>query len=188
MAYTGLKNFYYAVVTEDAVDGTTTYEAPKRLGAAISLSETPTTSMSTLYAENGPAETASANGPTTAEVGVKDLAPEVLADLLGQKLNTDGVLIQNREDKAPYVALGFQMTGESENDAFVWLYKGKFSRPTTSGATKGESVEFSTPTISSTFIARDSDGKEKASVKQSETNQAITDAWFSSVYEETPQV
>ena len=63
MAYTGLKNFYYAVVTEDAVDGTTTYEAPKRLGAAISLSETPTTSMSTLYAENGPAETASANGP-----------------------------------------------------------------------------------------------------------------------------
>lgn len=185
MAYTGLKNFYYAKVTEDAEAGTV-YESPKRLGAAISLSESPTTNMATLYAENGPAETAASNGPTTAEVGVKDLSPEVLADLLGQKMNTDGVLIQSREDRAPYVALGFQMTGESENDAFVWLYKGKFSRPTTSGATKGESVEFSTPTISSTFIARDSDGKEKASIKQGEANQEITDAWFASVYEEAP--
>lgn len=187
MAYTGLKNFFYAVLTEDTVDGATTYEAPKRLGAAISLSETPTTSMNTLYAENGPAETASANGPTTAEIGVKDLSPEVRADLLGQKLNSDGVLIQSREDKAPYVALGFQMTGESENDAFVWLYKGKFSRPTTSGTTKGETVEFSTPTISATFIGRDSDGKEKASKKQDEVNKAITDAWFDAVYEETPE-
>ena len=186
MAYTGLKNFYYAVVTEDAVDGTTTYEAPKRLGAAISLSETPTTSMSTLYAENGPAETASANGPTTAEVGVKDLSQQVRADLLGQAINEDGVLIQGREDRAPYVALGFQMTGESENDAFVWLYKGKFSRPTTSGTTKGESVEFSTPTISATFIGRDSDGKERASIVQDEANAAITAAWFNAVYEPTP--
>lgn len=187
MAYTGLKNFYYAIVTEDAEAGTT-YEAPKRLGAAISLSETPTTNMSTLYAENGPAETASSNGPTTAEVGVKELTPQVRADLLGQTVNADGVLVQSRDDRAPYVALGFQMTGESENDAFVWLYKGKFSRPTTSGTTKGESVEFSTPTISATFISRDSDGQERASIVQDETNQAITAAWFTNVYEVTPQV
>lgn len=188
MAYTGLINFYYAKMTEDVVAGTTTYETPKRMGAAISLSETPTTNMSTLYAENGPSETASANGPTTAEVGVKELAPEVRADLLGQTINADGVLIQSREDRAPYVALGFQMTGESENDAFVWLYKGKFSRPTTAGTTKGESVEFSTPTISATFIGRDSDGEEKASLVKNETNQAIADAWFSKVYEATPEV
>ncbi|MEX1122959.1 MAG: major tail protein [Balneolales bacterium] len=188
MAYTGLKNFYYAVLTDDAVEGTTTYSAPKRLGAAISLNETPTTSMNTLYAENGPAETASANGPTSAEVGVKDLSQEVRSDLLGQSINADGVLIQGREDKAPYVALGFQMTGESENDAFVWLYKGKFSRPTTAGTTKGESVEFSTPTISATFIGRDSDGKERASIIQDEANTVVTDAWFTSVYEATPEV
>lgn len=187
MAYTGLKNFYYAKVTEDA-DAGTTYDAPKRMGAAISLNETPTTNTATLYAENGPAETASANGPTTAEVGVKDLAPEVLADLLGQTINSEGVLIQGREDRAPYVALGFQMTGESENDAFVWLYKGKFSRPTTSGTTKGESVEFATPTISANFIGRDSDGKEKARVIQSPENTAITDAWFTKVYEPAPVV
>ena len=183
MAYTGLKNFYYAVVTDDTAGGSTAYAAPKKLGAAISLSETPTTSTNTLYAENGPAETASANGPTTAEIGVKDLSPQVLADLLGQTINADGVLIQGREDRAPYVALGFQLTGESENDAFVWLYKGKFSRPSTSGNTKGESVEFSTPAISATFIGRDSDGKERASVVKTDANALVTDAWFTSVYE-----
>lgn len=187
MAYTGLKNFYYAKMIDDAEAGTT-YDAPKRMGDAISLSETPTTNTATLYAENGPAETASANGPTTAEIGVKDLSPQVLADLLGQTVNADGVLIQSREDRAPYVAVGFQMTGESENDAFVWLYKGKFSRPTTSGTTKGESVEFSTPTITASFIGRDSDGQEKARIIQSETNQAIADAWFTNVYESTPAV
>lgn len=188
MAYTGLKNFHYAVLTDDVLDGTTTYSVPKRLGAAISLTETPTTNSSTLYADNGPSETATANGPTTAEIGVKDLTPEVRADLLGQTINADGVLVQSRGDKAPYVALGFQMTGESENDAFIWLYKGKFSRPTTSGTTKGESVEFATPTISATFIGRDSDEKEKVSVVQSETNAAITAAWFTKVYEEAPEV
>lgn len=188
MAYTGLKNFYYAVMTDDVVDGTTTYETPKRLGAAIALSETPTTSMNTLYAENGPAETASANGPTTAEIGVKDLAPEVRADILGQRLDANGVLHQNRNDKAPYVALGFQMTSETESDAFVWLYKGKFGRPSTTAATKGESVEFSTPTISATFIGRDSDGEEKSSIVQNDANQAVVDAWFTAVHEETPAV
>lgn len=188
MAYTGLKNFFYAVMSDDALDGSTTYETPKRLGAGISLNETPTTSMNTLYADNGPAETASSNGPTTVEIGVKDLTPEVSADLLGQSIDADGALIRGREDKAPYVALGFQLTGESENDAFVWLYKGKFSRPSTSGSTKGESVEFSTPTISATFIGRDSDGKERASVVQNDTNAAITDAWFNAVYESTPVV
>ncbi len=182
MAYTGLKNFYYATVTDDVQGGATTYGAPKKLGAAISLNETPSTSTNTLYAENGPAETASANGPTTAEVGVKDLSPQVLADLLGQTVNADGVLVQGRDDRAPYVALGFQLTGESENDAFVWLYKGKFSRPTTSGTTKGESVEFATPAISATFIGRDSDGQERASVVKDGTNAAVTDAWFTSVY------
>lgn len=188
MAYTGLIKFHYAKMIDDVIGGATTYDTPKPLGAAISLTETPTTSMSTLYAENGPSETGSANGPTTAEIGVKELTQQVLADLLGQKLNADGVLEQGRDDKAPYVALGFQMTGENENDAFVWLYKGKFSRPTTTAATKGESVTFNTPTISATFLDRDSDGKHKAKLVQNDTNAAKAAAWFNKVYEYTPVV
>lgn len=188
MAYTGLIKIHYALLENDVKGGETTYATPKPLGAAISLSETPTTSMSTLYAENGPSETATANGPTTAEVGVKDLSEEVLADLLGQTINEDGVRLQGRNDKAPYVALGFQLTGESENDAFIWLYKGKFSRPTTTGTTKGESITFNTPTISATFIDRDSDGEHKASLVQSATNAAVTGAWFNKVYDPTPTV
>ncbi|TDL34578.1 phage tail protein [Jeotgalibacillus sp. S-D1] len=187
MAYTGLINFHYAILESDNESGTI-YGTPKRLGAAISLTETPTTNTGTLYAENGPSETASSNGPTTAEIATKDLSQEVRADLLGQKIDENGVLKQNREDKAPYVAFGFQMTGEAENDAFVWLYKGKFSRPNTTGTTKGESIEFATPSITATFIGRDSDGEEKASVIQNEENSAVTASWFDSVYEGTPTV
>ncbi|WP_227397325.1 major tail protein [Jeotgalibacillus aurantiacus] len=186
MAFTGLIKFHYAKQLTDVPGVGATYDTPKPVGSAISLSETPTTSMTTLYAENGPSETAAANGPTAAEIGVKDLTDEVLADLLGQTINADGVRIQSRNDTAPYVALGFQMTSESGDDAFVWLFKGKFARPSRTANTKGESVEFNTPTITATFISRDFDGEEKATIRKNATNSAITDSWFEAVYEPVP--
>ncbi|TFE02887.1 major tail protein [Jeotgalibacillus salarius] len=184
--YTGLDNFHYAILTDDPKGGPTVYDTPVALKGAMSFNETPTTNMATLYSDNGPSATASSNGPTTVEIGIAALSLEDRAALLGQKINSDGALVQSRNDRAPYVAFGCRLTGEDEDDAYIWLYKGKFSRPTQTNNTKGESPEFQTPTISATFIGRDSDGHEKIHIVQDDSNQAVIDAWFDAVSEETP--
>lgn len=71
-----------------------------------------------------------------------------------------------------------------------WLYRVKFGIPSTSLATKGDSITFSTPTIEGTVLRRnkpDGSGKHpwKAEVTEGEKDvpaSVVTD-WYKSVYE-----
>ena len=88
------------------------------------------------------------------------------------------------------MAIGFRAKKSNGKYRYFWLYRVKFGIPSTSLATKGDSITFSTPTIEGTVLRRnkpDGSGKHpwKAEVTEGEKDVpacVVTD-WYKSVYE-----
>lgn len=179
----GMSSVHYAIMQDDE-----TYTTPKPLAGAITATISPTTNLETLYADDQAYEVATALGDISVELNVADIPTDVLKDLLGHKINSDGVLIKSATDIAPYVALGFKSVKSNGKYRFVWYYKGKFQPEEQEYQTKEDSPKFQTPTISGTFVPREKDKQWQAQVDEDDTGvkpEVITN-WFAAVYEETP--
>lgn len=179
MATIGLKDLHYSKIIKDDETGVT-YEAPKKIAPAISVGMKTNSESTTLYADDGPAATDSSLGMTEVTINTSDLPTEVEADLLGHTVNEDGVLVGNADDSAPYVAIGFKSKTSDGGEMFVWLLKGKFSVPEANHQTKGESIEYQTPTIVGQFLKRQFDGDWRYKVRSNDTgvNAATITNWF----------
>lgn len=178
MATIGLRDIYYAKLLTDPVGGTATYEAPKRLAGAISANINPNSSSATLFADDGPADTAATLGEISLELNVSDIPLETQAELLGHTVDA-GVLKKKGGDVPPWVAVGFRTLKSNGSYRYYWLNKGKFATPEEDLKTKGDSIEFTTPTISGSFVKRDSDDEwqRQADADDSASATAIT-KWF----------
>lgn len=186
---TGLAEIHYALLTKDDSTGAT-YGTPKKLGDAISAKVSPAVNSATLFAENGPLVTANALGEITVEISVADIPFDIQAELLGMTLNADGVLIDNAEDQAPEVALGFKRTTNTGKSRYVWLLKGKFKLPEEEAKTAEGTTAFQTPTMTGTFVKRVSDGnwRYRVDAGAADVKQSVIDNWFKAVYSETPTI
>lgn len=189
MATIGLDKPHFAIITEDA-DGNETYGEPKVMAKAIQVDLTVNTSTATLYADDGADETVNEFVNGTLSMGLNDLLSTVAAEMLGARVDQNGVLITSSEDVAPYVAVGFRAKKSNGKYRYFWLYRVKFGVPSTNLATKGESITFQTPTIEGTIMRRnkpDTQGKHpwKTEVTEGDTNvtAATLNSWFSAVYE-----
>ena len=149
MAKIGLNNFWYSHLTE-AQDGTPSYDGAKTLGKAISSSASITNNSAKLYADDVLAESDSSFQSGTLTLGVDDDRDRTFADLLGHSITEEGEVLSNANDIAPWVACGKVIVKLVENVRYykaVVFYKVKFHEPNDEDNTKGESVEFSTPSI-----------------------------------------
>ena len=178
MATIGLRDIYYALLKTDPVGGTATYEAPVRIAGAISAHINPYASSATLFADDGPSDIASTLGEISLELNVADLDLATQAVLLGHTLD-GGILKKKGSDVPPWVAIGFRTLKSNGSYRYYWLNKGKFSVPEEDLQTKGDSVEFKTPTISGSFVKRDSDDEwqRQADADETESATAISN-WF----------
>lgn len=184
MPVIGLRDFHVAVMNTDG-----TYAVPKKIAPAISATITPNFNITTLYGDDQAVAVAEALGDIDVEINPTDLSTDDYALLLGKTKNADGVIEDSADDVAPYVALGFRLPKENGAFKYYWYYKGKFQPPANSHNTKGESVEFQTPTISGKFVAR-YDKKWRAHMESDDTAvvQSVVDAWFNGVYVPTPPI
>jgi phi13 family phage major tail protein len=153
MALIGLNNFWYSKLTE-AQDGTPTYDGAKSFGKAVSCSVSITNNSAMLYADDALAESDTSFQSGTVTLGVDDNREATFADILGHEIDEGGEVVYNSEDVAPWVALG-RVVVKMVNNVKIYkamvLYKVKFAEPSEDENTKGESVEFSTPTIEGTI-------------------------------------
>lgn len=145
MAKIGLQNFLFGVLTE-ATDGTATYGAATKPGKAISCNVEITSNDVKLYADDAVAEsdTSFQSGTVTIGIDRDDLTTQ--AAMLGHEI-TDGNMVRNANDVAPYLGLGRIVT-LMQDGAYKYkvefLNKVKFSEPSQEDTTKGEDVEFGT--------------------------------------------
>lgn len=154
MARIGLNNFRYSILTE-AQDGTPSYNGAVKPAKAISCNVSITNNSATLYADDALAESDTSFQSGTVTIGIDEDDITTMAALLGHTI-TDGELIRNANDTAPYVGLGrivVKMVNGVYKYKVEFLYKVKFSEPSVENQTKGESLEFATTEIEGTVAA-----------------------------------
>lgn len=154
MSKIGISNFHYAKQTaEETALADATYGATTAVPGLVSVEVSNEAQSNTLYADNGPYETASSMGAINVSIDLADLPLSVQGDLLGHSYDTTNkVLVKKANDVAPYVAILFEFAMGNGSTRCVKLYKGKFAEPTDSGQTKGENVEFQTSQITAQFV------------------------------------
>ncbi|WP_186430882.1 major tail protein [Clostridium sp. BSD9I1] len=145
MAKIGLKYPVYKGATKQGVIG-------KAIQADISIS----VNDSKLYADDAVAESDKSFQSGAITLGIDDLSDEIQTEFLGHvKDETTGEITANTNDGNPYIGIGFygiKMVNGVRKFRAVWFPKVQFAEPEDTNATKGESVEFNTPTLEGTIM------------------------------------
>lgn len=189
MATIGMDKLYYSKITEEA-DGIESYGTPKVLAKAMSAELSVEIAEATLFADDAASEVVKAFKSGKITLGVDDLASGVAEDFTGAHVDENGVLVSAVEDVSTAVAIGFRAQKSNGKYRYFWLYRVVFAIPSTSLATKGDSITFSTPTIEGTVMRRnklDSKGDHpwKAEVTEGTpgVSQSVITNWYNTVYE-----
>ena len=149
----GCDNLVYApMTTEDTTEAAPVYGTVTRAIGVMSLNINPNGSQETLFADDGPMETASTLGKIDVEIQKSELTTQNKADLLGHQIDAKGGLVYGDSDIAPWHAIGFRTLKSNGNYRYVWLYKGKFTEPEDQNETKGDSINFQADTIKGQFV------------------------------------
>lgn len=142
---------YVPMITEDTPEKAPTYGTVTAAPGVMSLNINPNGSQETLFADDGPMETAATLGRIEVEIQKNELTTQNKADLLGHQIDANGGLVYGDSDIAPWVAIGFRTLKSNGNYRYVWLYKGKFTEPEDNNETKGDSINFQADTINGQF-------------------------------------
>ncbi|MFR6421605.1 MAG: major tail protein [Coprococcus sp.] len=149
----------YAKITEDD-NGDETYADPLALAKAMTAELSVELAEATLYADDGAAEVGEGVPERDADAGCgRHRANAVAEDLTGAVIDENGVLISASEDGGAPVAIGFRAKKANGKYRYFWLYRVIFGIPATNLTTKGESIEFSTPSIEGTVTRTQQGGR-----------------------------
>lgn len=181
MAKVGVSNLHYAIQqTEDTATTPATYGTPVAVKGTVNVDVQVASETATLYADNGPYETAAGMGEITVSLELADLSLADQAALLGHTVdNQTGQLDKKTTDTAPYVALMFEFLMANGKKRATKLYKGKFTEPGETGKTKEAAPSLQTQTISAAFVQLKNNNLWE-SVKDFDAD-ASTDSWYASV-------
>lgn len=184
MAKIGLKNFLFGILTEQE-DGTATYGAATKPAKAISCNVSITNNEATLYADDALAESDTSFQKGTVTLGIDDEDLTTMAALLGHQI-TEGNIVRNSTDTAPYVGLGriiTKMVGGVYKYKVEFLCKVKFAEPSQTDNTKGETLEFNTSEIEGTIAAL---ANGDWSIAQTFDSMAAAQAYLNSLFGTSP--
>lgn len=145
----------YPIIAKRGESG---YTDAFRCGKAVQGSATPSTYDVKFYADDALAENATGISDWQISLDVSDL-PAVAANVLFGHTVSEGEIIRKTDDQSNYVGVGFYVPrmkdGATTYDAY-WFYKVKFTEPTQSFTTKGETITFNGDSISGTASSDDS--------------------------------
>lgn len=162
MAMIGLRYVVAAQIDAETPGAAITYKAGKVIGKAISANLTWNRNNNPLYADDTIAE--DDNGVTSGsiELNVDDLSDEARGYVLGEKTVTvgQGTEYETSEEAAPYVGFGYirvrRKNGATTYQA-CWYHKAQFGEGSENAQTKGENIEWQTPTITGRIMGVQND-------------------------------
>ena len=145
MAKIGVKHFLVGELHE-ASDGTATYGSPISPGKAVTASVNINSNSAELYADDSLAESDYSFNSGDITLGIDNDDLETQAFILGHTI-TNGEMVSNVNDVSKYLGVGRIVTkivNGARKYRVLFLNKTKFSEPSESDSTKGESVSFAT--------------------------------------------
>lgn len=172
MARVGLSRPYVAQYTFDSANDSVTYSNGLLVGKAIEANlELNDSGDNILYADNGPAESDSSFAGGTLDLTTSDLPLDAAALIFGAVVDTVNVgetgegqrLKFTGTQVSPYVGYGTVVEGQENNVPYYMAFilpKVQFAKPASSFVTKGESIEWGTPSLSATVMMSDAAEKD----------------------------
>ena len=189
MATIGMDKLFYATITEDS-NGEETYGTPRLLAKAIKADLSIELTEAVFYADDTIAEIVKDFKSGKLSLGVDDIGRAAVQDLTGAITDDNGVLVSSSEDIGAPVAVGFRALKSNGKYRYFWFYRVKFGVPSANLQTKGDSINFQTPTIEGMVMRRnkpDGLGKHpwKSEVTEGVPGVAVTvvSDWYAQVYE-----
>lgn len=186
----GCSDFVYAPLTSDAINEIV-YGAVVKCPGVMSININPNTTQETLFADDGPAESATTLGNISVEVQKAFFTTEQRAALLGHKIDGNGAIVYGSNDTPPWVAIGFRTLKTNGTYRYVWMLKGKFQEPEDNNETKGDSVNFQSDTMTGQFVHTEKafsiggktmhPWKYELDEEYVDANEAAINGWFSQV-------
>lgn len=173
----GLNNVHYAVQTE--IDGVISYGEMAPIPGAVNITNNPVGETAEFYADDMLYFSEDENNGYDGNLEIALIPDEFRTDVLGDTLDTNGVLIENKDAKPKKIALAFEFDGDVNKTRHV-LYSVKVSRPSINGTTKTTSKTPQTSSMAYQARPRSDNGNIKA--KALSTSDSYED-FFQTVYE-----
>ncbi|MFZ5645816.1 MAG: major tail protein [Bacillota bacterium] len=166
----------------NGTNGTTSWGTPTAIPGAVRFTPTPQGQEVKFYADNGLYFTATSNDGYTAELEAALIPDSILAEMLGWRIDTNGMLVEVADGVQKEFALMGQVEGDSKNRRFVY-YQCKAARPAKEHSTKGEAIEVKTDVLTLTITPITINGEKvvKGTMELNDTNTAAYNAFFNAV-------
>ena len=178
----GLKNVHVAFRND--IGDTPSWATPVAIPGAVNFSPSPEGEESTFYADDSVYFKVNTNNGYTADLEMALIPDAVLAEMMGWTVDTNGMLVEDANATPKSFALLGQISGDAKNRRFVY-YNCTANRSEQEHATKGESLEPTTTTLSITILPVEVNGdlivKGVIEPKDDETNLAVYNAFFDAV-------
>ena len=173
-----LKNAHYALLTIGE-DGAVTYGMPVALPGSVSLSLDANGEPENFYADGIAYYVINNNMGYDGDLELALIPESFRTDVLKEKLDSKGVLVENSDAELAQFALLFEFDGDVRHIRHV-MYNCYASRPKIEGKTNEDKKEVQTETltIKATPLA---DGKVKAKTGNT-TDAAVYAGWYKAVY------
>ncbi len=149
----GCDNLHYTqMVTEETATADPVYGPITHAVGVISVNINPNGALATLFADDGPFESASTLGNIEVAINKAQLTTQNKADLLGHGIDDKGALVYGDNDTPPWTAIAFRSLKSNGRYRYIWLYKGRFVDPEDNNETKADTIAWQTDTINGQFV------------------------------------
>ena len=175
----GLNKVHFAKITAWSDEGVPTFATPVRLPGAVSLSVDANGENENFYADNSVYYVINNNAGYDGDLEVALITTEFATTILGETLDSKGVLVERNDAEFAQFALLFEFTGDKNKIRHV-LYCCTASRPANEGETTEESKSVKTEKLKLKAAALPS-GLVKSKTCES-TDETTYNNWYNSVY------
>lgn len=175
----GLNKVHWAKITAWSEDGVPTFATPVRLPGAVSLSIDANGENENFYADDTVYYVINNNAGYTGDLEVALITTDFATEILGEQLDSKGVLVERNDAETSQFALLFEFSGDKNKIRHV-LYCCSASRPATEGETTEESKSVKTEKLSLKASALPN-GLVKSKTCES-TDETTYDNWYNAVY------
>lgn len=172
-----LKNVHYAIQTITST-GAYSYGTPVAIPGAVNLSLSPRGDSYVFYADGIEYYKNNTNDGYEGDLEIAMIPDSFRTSVLGEELDSAQNLVEKAGKETVYFALGFQVDGD-ESDSMFWYYNMTAERPNQDAATKEESIEVKTDTLSISCSPRTDDCVRIRSTEATATS--VKQAWFTAV-------
>lgn len=185
MAVVGMRYPVAAPIATETEGAAIVYSAGFVIAKAIRANITYNRNDNPLYADDTIAENDTGLTSVDIELEIDKLTDDVRKNLLGdiETGTSTAAVIEQTDASAPYAGFGYMrvlVEGGDKKYQGVWFHKCQFTEPSEETNTKGETIEWGTPTLNAQAmgVRIDSTGAIKYSKRKTFTTAADCVAWL----------